>query len=225
MKKYLYIMLHIPKTGGTSFKVTVQERNKFNENPTNVNVRHDNTMKTHEKYNSDNTEFRYITFIRHPIDRSLSHFKMNTESNNVFFESWFEPRWHNFTTKFLVKNLLCKNINVNNYEPTEEDIENIKLTLKKRMWKVVLTEDLDEELPKLLNEIGVEPIKQYHHTNKTKKFYELNSKEKQLILDKSKFDLEIYEYIKSIKLEEKQNGNDRKNNEESSIKRPEQPTA
>uniref|UniRef100_A0A6M3LP68 Putative sulfotransferase domain contining protein n=1 Tax=viral metagenome TaxID=1070528 RepID=A0A6M3LP68_9ZZZZ len=199
-KKILYILLHIPKTGGTSFNVTIQEANKLVQNKVHAFVRHDNYYGLHEEYNQDNLEARYLTFIRHPIGRSLSHFRMNTENKGIFFEDWFEEKYHNFQTKFLMKALL-KKIS----EPTEVDVENIKLMLKKRMWFVGLTEDLDKELPLLFKEMGVKHIDMYLHANKSKKFYELNSKEKELILQKSKFDLEIYEFIIQLKKEGKFN--------------------
>lgn len=154
-KHFVYIMLHIPKTAGTTFHyhicnnfeeseiIFVYESTRYYNKPpyyfTQKKVKnylksipnekkdkikivlgHDVYMGIHKNFNRPE---RYITFLRNPVDRTISfynHMRENFEYNRPMldrssilsatgrllrFHEWFERNveMHNYMTKFFIK--------------------------------------------------------------------------------------------------------------------------
>ncbi|MFW9872036.1 MAG: hypothetical protein ACFFG0_02965 [Candidatus Thorarchaeota archaeon] len=83
----MYWLIHIPKTGGTSLRVS--------------GIPGEHKVGYREG-------FKNIILVRNPIDRTLSHFK---ESQSNSFIDWFNPVEHgDFQTKYLMKYLNCDSL-------------------------------------------------------------------------------------------------------------------
>ena len=142
-------LLHIPKTGGTSLLMN------------GIRGGHHITYEKGKKY---------ITIIRNPINRTISHFSEINQKNQNRIDIHFIRKYADFQTKWL-KNKLKVNT-----------LEEIKTILTKD-FKVYITERLPKE---------------FAHFNTTRRKYLPTLKEKNLIMQENKLDFELYEWVCSF---------------------------
>ncbi len=145
-----YLLLHIPKTGGTSLLVS------------GIKGGH------HVRY-MPNSNFKYITIVRNPIDRTISHFSEINEKNNNKIDKYFLSKYSNFQTKWLLDKL-----NVKSLKEVKEIIKTFKLYTT-------------NSLPK-----------EFGHFNKTRRIYIPTNKEIKLIEDFNDLDIELYKFVKLL---------------------------
>jgi len=120
MKDYLYIFLHLPKTGGTTFSQHIENNLKNKEIFSTSRLRYDlvdskidkNKIKVvlgHASYYGIHKLFpnkipRYIVFLRDPAERLVSsyNFEMRTKKGkNVSFWNWYNSQLKNEIVYFL----------------------------------------------------------------------------------------------------------------------------
>ncbi len=181
----LWLFLHLPKTGGTTFKTHLERhlewdeeliefsywgrearrragRPEFAERPESERAKA-RVLVGHRVYWNDHClagdrEARYITFLRDPAERcvSLYNFRRSRNLIRVEFEEWYE-------TTFLTKDR-CSLIDFFASRLAPEaflegtDIErrlSLARWLLSRCWHVGLTERLDESLDLLCKAIGI----------------------------------------------------------------------
>ena len=167
--------IHIPKTGGTTFRVNLLNAHKA------ILMGHEVNYAKLDKN---------ITIIRNPIDQTCSMYKEQTEKIDFAFADWFIEKNWNFQTKWLMDKLL----GVKEVIPTQEHLEKIKKILD-GFYAVLLTENLETDLKPLLKELGVELT--LERSNATKKDFKPSESDCELIREKSNLDFELYEYIKN----------------------------
>jgi len=173
--------LHIPKTGGSSFKV-----NFINQN---IHFPMDHLTLYDEKD-------KCITIIRNPIDQVISRFRSQTEGIEVQFKSWFESEsTQNMQTKHLKLRVLDKDPTFKYIcQVTKEDVDKIIKILKKDFFKVMVTEKLNRQMPLLLKKMKVRLSEK--HCNISKKKYKPTTEEKNLIREKCALDFKLYNAFK-----------------------------
>jgi len=149
----MYKLIHIPKTGGTSLRISgIYGEHKIGYDPKFVN----------------------LILIRNPLDRTLSHFK---EKSNGEFLSWFEPKYYDYQTNYLIKYLNVKNL------------EQIKDFIIKNKIITIPTDELTSRMKKLGYNIP--------HVNKATIEFNPSKEIINLIESKNKLDKELYEWVKS----------------------------
>lgn len=155
----MYWLIHIPKTGGTSLRVSgIPGEHK-------VGFRRG---------------FKNIILIRNPIDRTLSHFKESLDFKpDVKFVDWFESKFWNYQTKYLMTYLNC------------DSLESVKKFILDNEIIVIPTERLNEWMQKN----GISSI----HLNKSRREYNPTNEEINLIKTYSKLDFELYDFVLSLK--------------------------
>ncbi|HUS51598.1 MAG TPA: sulfotransferase family 2 domain-containing protein [Candidatus Paceibacterota bacterium] len=180
--KIKYNFLHIPKTAGSTFRMNVLANKSKDVVFDGIN---------HETiYNS---EHRNITFIRHPIARTISHYNevRNNTKEDLSFEQWFGYRYYNFQTKWLLAKVL------NTTQLDEYTFEKLKKALK-TFYFVGLTEHLDSELNRLLQRMGLKRL--HKNTNVASKRYIPTERDKALILNNCDYDLQLYDFLDNQKI-------------------------
>jgi len=145
-------LLHIPRTGGTSLLVSGI--------PGGHHISYEKGKK-------------YITLIRNPIDRTISHFLVNNEKNDSKLDSWEINKFANFQTNWLMSKL-----NVNS-------LSEIKKILSKDF--IVCPTNKLNELMKYLN---LKPIE----TNKRRREYKITDEEIEKIRKLNQLDSQLYEF-------------------------------
>ena len=180
LKMERYNFLHIPKTGGSTLRMNIK----------NQKVDFTIDMNHETKYKKGN---RNITFIRHPINRTISHFSEmnNNTKEGLSFKNWFDERYFNFQTKWLLNQVL------NTTLLTKGTFNWLKNVLSD-FYFIGTTENLETDLNVLFKKMGVERI--YPNTNITKLRYEPSKEEKKLILSKNDYDLKLYEFAKKWRI-------------------------
>ena len=178
MEKYNFI--HIPKTGGSTFRENISD----SKLKVPVSMGHDIEYE-------DNS--RNITFIRHPVGRTISHYNemRNNTKKDLPFSVWFTEKYHDFQTKWL----LDKIFNTDNL--TDSTFEEIKNTLKEFFF-IGITENLDWDLEVLFKKMKVSRL--HSNTNIAKKKYVPFESDKELILSKCPYDLKLYKFVKNEKI-------------------------
>jgi len=175
--------VHVPKTGGTTF-ITNLKKNKVK------------FEAGHNVWCEKKNFGKYITFLRHPLYRTLSQAKWEIEKSHIVdsdFLDWFVFRQHNFQVKFL-RNRFFKI--PESKEVTKTDVNNIKKFLKKNFLFVFLTEELDISLPKLLKFFDLKLYKE--KANVSKRDIRVSESTIKHIIESNKLDFELYEWVRKI---------------------------
>ena len=172
-KNYRYI--HIPKTGGSTFKV-----NFINQN---IHFPMDHLTCYDEKD-------KCITILRNPIDQVMSRFRSQTEGIESSFSAWFSESAQNMQSKHLKLRVLEKDPMFKYVcSISKEEVDQIIQILKKDFFKVMTTEKLSKQMPYLLKKMKVKLTER--HCNISKKKYKPTTEDKQLIREKCALDFKL----------------------------------
>lgn len=200
----LYIIPHIPKTGGYALKINLSRvllpyvevhipngEEEFNKIPLSemsqdqlnrirVIIGHNINTETSQFFN--NREVRYITFLRDPISRMISHYNFDMShyyKEDIPIDTWFNETEHaNYMVKWLSTNFLKQN-----FVDLEEIYSSVNSSLKK-FHIVGLTEEMDLFCDIFFKELGVEYS--YIHTH-------VSGKDYRKVIDISQIDSAKYE--------------------------------
>ncbi len=170
--RYLYLFLHIPKTGGTTINWHLRQNLKYDEENIHFAGAGDEYRRVHDRkpfgersalersrarvlcghwvrYGDHelvpDADPRYFTILRDPADRIVStyNFQMSSRSDATQpFESWYGDWPRNKTFRWLRRRLGCDSVS--------EILDRLR-----SFWFVGVTEHLDEDLPKLFGTLGL----------------------------------------------------------------------
>jgi len=161
-------------------------------------------------------EVNYITLLRDPIERIISeyYYTLSTKEhiyhkylieNKINFEQFIETGFGD--GKDTNWNCMARMLAGNYTEgDTEIDLDMAKQNLKENLLTIGLTEEFDETLQILKWKLGwsIEPFYVKHNVTKSRpKISEIDSTTKEMIAEKNKYDIELYNYAKELFEEEK----------------------
>ena len=170
-----YRFIHIPKTGGSTFKVNL------------INAKQFFPMDHLTCYDEKD---KNIVILRNPIDQVISRYKSQTETTNETFEQWFDDKAYNMQTKHLKLRLLKKDPTFKYLCPIDEkEVKEIHKILKK-FYYVMLTERLSKQMPYLLKKMKIKVTEK--RCNVSKKKYKPTNEEKEIIKEKCSMDFILY---------------------------------
>ena len=171
-KKYKFVFVHIPKTGGTSF-ATLDPKNEgvfFNKfaGKNDLILSHQHIIHAQKELKNDFDSYFKFTIIRNPYHRAVSIFK--------HFEHLFKWDFGNFIDHLNTVDVFENSIV---YWPSWYWIIEANPGLHPYGWgnnilvnKLILFDNINTELPKLLNTFGIECDKLPHNRNSEIKDYE-----------------------------------------------------
>ena len=145
--KYImhYCFHHIPKTGGSSLRMRLEDRaDKKQISKLDYAVGHNSTVRT------PGTHF---VWLRDPLDGDISHYNYDMgkgDIENKTFEEHCRELSGNFIVLWLYKNYLCKEP----YDSMEVKYQTVRDCLKNKFQKVYCLEKYEEswnEISKMLN--------------------------------------------------------------------------
>ena len=130
-----YCFHHIPKTGGSSLRIRLEDRaDKKQISKLNYAVGHNTTVRTPGKH---------FVWLRDPLDRDISHFNYDMEKNeaqaNTFDESC-KLLAGNFMTLWIYKDYLL----LNPIDDVEMKYESVRQALKSNFKKVFSIENFEQ---------------------------------------------------------------------------------
>ena len=223
--KFILVFVHIEKAAGTTFNYilrknflfrhyevrpfSIQSRKIFQPNDFKLALTINPFIKSISGHSISPTvnltniypNLRYITLLRDPIKRYVSHFWywIKRLKRNLTFEDFLqiEDLW-NFQTK---KIAVCENLEI------------AKEILKNKFWLVGIVEEFDEFLLILKNKLlplSFDPLYRKENVglgNKKYRYYMawLIEKYSKDIIQRNKIDLQLYEFVKENFYQEKQN--------------------
>ena len=130
-----YTFHHIPKTGGSSLRVRLEDRSyKKQISKLDYAVGHNSTVRT------PGTHF---VWLRDPLDRDISHYNYDMGKGDIDGDT-FEEHCHklsgNFMVLWLFKNYLCLDPNV----PMDEKYKTVRQALHNTFHKVFSLENFED---------------------------------------------------------------------------------
>lgn len=236
--KQIILSTHIPKTGGTTFKEilkmvygdkciwALQSHSAINAYEqikhldfSNIDIIHGHFSYGLHELLPKGFEYKYITFLRNPIERLLSYhnFILRPEtydiykwdiaykwSTDVSFMEWIQDTQiasqDNGMTRFFSGN------NCINTHPINEKVTMNDLTLAMKnlntYYFIGQTENFSNDLKKLSSVLCWDSIPEYkiHYHYPTRMYLsDLNKDDIQLIKNSQKFDFMLWEYSNSFK--------------------------
>ena len=208
-----YFFLHIPKTGGTSVRKMMmsnyasicqvanikQLKSQYDPNKR-LYIGHFN-FGVHEKINVKN--FKYLTFLRDPIDRAISHYNyVKNRPNDPFYEN---------SNKYDLISYICKIREVQDnqslkiygkFNQRNVSIDGINEIIEKHFAFVGITELMDVCLKRMSSVLNLE-LSNVGHENRNTTNTEvergyLSRDTLEIIADLNKLDIELYEQRRRI---------------------------
>lgn len=232
MKPILFF-LHIPKTAGTTMREILQRAygnrlqiggiehgdDRFPTDEVLTNIK--NTLKDKDVYTRHlcyglheylDRPYQYLTFLRDPIKRSISHFnyflrgikdphlQSLAQQGIIAFHTDGSKQWHNMQTRFLAgRKAMMKD------EIDETDLELAKQNLRDEIALLGIIERFDESLLYFQHHLNWNwPF--YLKANQSKRmlksatlsYEDLTSEEKNVVEGANRYDLELYDYGKQL---------------------------
>jgi hypothetical protein len=169
----------------------------------NLKVISGHSIRTMDDYESVISNVQYITFLRNPVDRYISHYNHGNKvgQKKIRLEDRLKLIGEkDYQTKFI---LGAKNIKERSYEAGKSELEEAKKILSNDYSIVGLVEKFDESLVLMKNLInnGELNIKYQRKNVNRKKVLEVVSIEdtiKDKIIEANKIDNELFNYVKNI---------------------------
>ena len=187
-----YCFIHVPRTGGWSF------RNYYEEFKLPF---YSNTKNGHHNPVSllcSPAEYKYVTIIRNPVERVRSHFQMFQQAN--------DPSSSRGLINFLrysseAKNLYCQYFSGLIGELVDERIFNLAIKNIKSFNAVIIFENYEEDSKKFFKRFQIDRFTKKFHANRSPRA-SLNENEREAIKIYNYWDIKLYEEIKNFKLKE-----------------------
>ncbi len=199
------IFFHIPKSGGVSVSSLLMNEYDLsqisNPNPENICLYSYGThssLFTIQK-NLEISKFKFITFLRNPIDRILSEHRYCIRKHNanpdILIAHNLPPEGDPIET---ASNNMCKSLSglddKNPLIPIEAHLESAKNTLKDKFFFLGITEKMEESIHLLYSKLGWKIPEEIPHFNKTEDIT-FPPDVLQKIAERNWADIELYEYV------------------------------
>ena len=160
------------------------------------------SLRTGLRFESVTPDIKYITFLRNPVDRFISHYNhgIRAKRHNMSLEDRAEINGEgNYQTKFIIG---AQNLQERGKPIREKDLEKAKEILTKEYSFVGLVEQFDESLILMKKQLGVNHFDlRYTRENVTKKKFIQKKDLSKPMLDKLSeiniLDIELYNYVKN----------------------------
>jgi hypothetical protein len=221
----IYYFIHLAKTGGTTFVGNLYKNMDFDVDFIDLGPHGNNYRKEHsrlplEKRTQEelekikiiaghlvywnvsalfpNRESRFITFLREPISRVISHYTFDSSKENISFSDWYKNWIHNQTYYFLCDHL------------QEQTLQGVLEKLK-QFWHIGVQANLNASLNHIYTTLGLpldyenrrvagEPENTtkdlgYDVERKIKNTYVPTAEEKEMIESDHKLDSWLYQHI------------------------------
>lgn len=185
-------IIHIPKTGGTSLKYILENlccSYKF------VNL--DKHSPISVKCPPDFNRFRYITFLRNPINRCYSYYQMSKRDSRIPYHKYSRDIKIFFENCWEVRNQACRYISGRMKEPDDQSFVKASKNIDK-MYFVGLFEDFENQVQHLVDKLNTNQINNseslkssYDHLNQWN-YDTINSEIIDLIKDYNFYDIKLY---------------------------------
>ncbi len=189
-KEFDLIFVHIPKTGGTTFNSFLDEVKKKD-----IQIKNRGHFPVSIKSNISSVD--YYTIIRDPVERSISYYNTCLNDKKNYSHHLAKKGFDVFMRRcFGVQNIFCKYYSGYVDTNVDEAIMNTALTNLKKFKKVILFENIENDLKKFINEFNLDknfiPNIDY---NSTKKNYD-NDEFKKVAKFYNFYDDLLYERVK-----------------------------
>ncbi len=179
------VFIHVPKTGGASIRECL-EKNLSNFYIFNKKSEH-NTISLLCSPN----DYKYITFLRNPIDRVYSYFNMLKKHKAAPGHSLANKSIGEFLiNSFHAKNLYCQYFSGMPYEIVNQEIYEIALSNLKKFLFVGNFEDFNNSFKELCLKLNLE-TNTTPHINQNN-YEKINEDQIKLIANYNRFDIKLY---------------------------------
>jgi len=187
LEKNQFSFVHAPKTAGTTINNFLIKNN--------VNVYRNAHNLISKKCNP--VEYRYITSIRNPIQRTKSFYEMQLNNRKLPFHYHSKKGLKLFLSKLKInQNCMCKfiigdiniDINDNMYPKVEENLKNF--------WFIIDFDNIENDVKKLSEKLNIR-FELEHKGKKYKKKDEYSEKDNELIKKHNKYDLKLFNFFKN----------------------------
>ena len=176
--KESFCLIHVPRTGGGTLRTCFSNNNKFH-------IFNKKAQHYPVSFLRNPEEYKYVTVIRDPVDRTISHYNMllhmNSKVASYGFSNWLR------NDKFS-RNLFCQYFSGYVYEEVNQSIYELALKNLKNFFYVVNFKEFDSEIKELFKKLSLEV------NFEIKKFGTPHSKKYEENLDKLKILAENYNY-------------------------------
>ena len=200
----LYVFIHVPKTGGSTFAKEIMEKNmraiRFPRGcipaggwDSYVGVHgHDKIINAENSRAFAGRNKIYITFLREPVRRLLSFYYFVDHSDSI--EKWLIDNRQNLQNRSV-----WHLSSLHNTPPNRDDLESAMVNIEG--IELFLTDRFDESLIRLKNKYPIFSDISYKKRNITKKNYNFESQPdrvKSMLYEYTELDRELYNYAKKI---------------------------
>tara|TARA_Y100001970_G_scaffold275850_1_gene377691 strand:- start:133 stop:864 length:732 start_codon:yes stop_codon:yes gene_type:complete len=190
-------LIHVPRSGGGTLR-------KYLKKEKNFLVLNDGSQHYPVSLLCDPQIYRYVTILRNPIYRTISHFYMLTEMKTKVASFGFS-NW--LINDKLSKNLYCQYLSGHVYENVDERIYNIALSNLKNFYYVIDFNNIEVDLKNLLNKLNLkidEEVKNYSYKILTN--YPKHNEKFEILSKKYNFwDIKLYNEFLELKKNRKIN--------------------
>lgn len=179
-------IIHIPKTGGTTLYNVLEQ----------VSPAMFVNLHMHRPVSLDcpPQQFRYITFLRHPIERVWSYYRMarQVDKNNPYHKYAFEGLEHFIKHCWEVRNMTCKYLSSHPYKNMNEEFCMLAKYNLRSFFFVGLFENFEEDMRNLLDKLGVahDSIAISHLLPSVNE--KLSEEDKEIIKKYNQYDIDIF---------------------------------
>ena len=198
------LLIHVPKSGGTTFSHLVTKYKLDNpsiQHPIIANGLHRPISKYCEPI-----DYNYIIIIRNPVERVISYYNMvKRNAPNYPHAKFIKNIPYFFNNCWEVNNqmtLYLAGINYTSSTIVNKEIYEKAKTNLKEIKHIIFFENYNENISHfflknydlVLSNSDIPNIRKHNYSK------ELNYKDKELIIEKNKYDILLYEYAKEITL-------------------------
>ena len=169
--KEKFCLIHVPRTGGGTLNTYLANNKK-------IHLLNNGAQHFPVSFLCNPKDYKYITCIRNPIDRTISHYNMALEMKTKVASFGFS-KW--LINEKLSRNLFCQYFSGHVYEDVNDRIYNIALENLKKFYFVVNFDNFENDTKTLLKILNVEygdSIKNYGYIIQKKYIEDLDTMKK-----------------------------------------------
>ncbi|MGC1310037.1 MAG: sulfotransferase family 2 domain-containing protein [Phormidesmis sp.] len=230
--QYLYLFQHVPKCAGTTvinhvedelrhkslnLEKKYQYKNEVWGGLVRQNIKYDSLLSVHGHrvfyglHNISEREYRYYTFLRHPVDRVISLYNfwascenrkniMFRDGNLISFREFIKTEYaSNSILRFLYHAMEGELTPGSQIETCSEHHLNVAKKFLDKCWFVGFVESFEEDFQFVCSNMGINY--QRNRKRASGKYFQISQDPaiKELVLEANKFDMRLFEYAKQLR--------------------------